>query len=225
MFRVMLSVVVVLIMTACGAHNLAYDNINSSKQSKPSITLVPMKNQVGESTAYVLGWDVAEELTSGLQDHVMTSTKMKLALSGNKVARLAKEEGKDLFVDDLAFLKDRGINNVVVMTELLEHRVIPYKRQTIKPLYSVQGEASSVLMMKVRLKIVDMRSGKPRVLLQEILRSNHMIPRAAEGIDYTQLVWGTRIYLKSPLGAAHARLERDLAKRIKDYVGRTARPV
>lgn len=74
----------------------------------------------------------------------------------------------------------------------------------------------SELTMSVHLKIVDIRSDKPRIILQEILSISTLLEKPF--LDLNQDDLQGEKYRVNPIGLAEAKLARDIATRIEDYV-------
>jgi len=79
-------------------------------------------------------------------------------------------------------------------------------------------EVSTNLKMAVRLRIVDLRTQEPKIVLQEIVRGSYYIPKTLLQTDYNQVVWGTDEYRKSPMGIAHTQLIEEITLRLSDYL-------
>lgn len=72
----------------------------------------------------------------------------------------------------------------VAFLELVEHEFVPVKSKGIQP-----QEASNNLNMSVRLRVVDLRSEFPKIVLQEMIRDTYFVPKTLIPTDYSVEVW------------------------------------
>jgi hypothetical protein len=102
----------------------------------------------------------------------------------------------------------------VVFLELLEHQeVAAYK--TAK---NNKQAAPADLNMSVRIRILDLRSNRPQIVLQEIVHDSHHIPKQFSRANIDQIPWGKENYHVTPLGMAHIALTKELVSRLEDYI-------
>ncbi len=214
MHYLLLLAVMCLTFTGCEPHYADCFPYHDNGRPKPVVAVLPMTDCSNAG----LCWDVGEELTKGIKDNLVDRGELFL-VSDQTIAKW-QPKGCNYFGADLNFAKGCGRAQYVVALELIEHEVIPYKRDEITPLYPChQRSCNSVLLMKVRVRVIDVRCEKPVVVLQEIFPSNHMIPVDRENVDYRECCWGTEAYDRSAFGGAHARLVRDIAQRIECAIG------
>lgn len=117
-------------------------------------------------------------------------------------------------IDLKPFLQFHPSHFVIVM-DLIEHRVVPYQRGKIKPLYvaDIPSDDAVVLLMKLKLRVVDIRGATPRIVRQEVIESNHMMEKNA--VEQSIAKFGTPTFGITPLAVAHARLAKDVASKIE----------
>jgi hypothetical protein len=72
--------------------------------------------------------------------------------------------------------------------------------------------------MAVKMRVVDLRGYKPKIVLQEMIRDTYYIPKNAIPVDYKICGWGTDDFIKSPMGLAHSQLVLEISSRISDYI-------
>jgi hypothetical protein len=107
----------------------------------------------------------------------------------------------------------------VVLVQIIQHDVVPYDRQAYPEIYSVEGvQSNSTLMMKARLTILDIRTRKPCILLEEIVNCNHTIPKEWEFYKYLGTEWISPYYLNTPYEQAHRRLADVIVNRVQNVV-------
>ncbi|MGM0440678.1 MAG: DUF7499 family protein [Chlamydiota bacterium] len=128
-------------------------------------------------------------------------------------------ERNDLFViNNPKPIMDVDDADYLVAMELLDHKEEKYHGQKVYPLYPQRGEPGSIIMMTMRVKVWNVRSDKPYIVLQEIVKSNHLVNRQESFRDYNQMPWGTTAYRLSPMGMAHTRLAKDIVKHLQTYI-------
>lgn len=163
-----------------------------------------------DTSSYDASWSLSEELTSMVVSQVR---------SGGKIFLLPKDD--DSFVEnpfgqDLSWVKSEFPDReFVVFLELVEHEISPVSKE--KKDLPVQ-EVSSNLNVAMRLRVVDIRSATPKVVLQELVRDNYFIPKTLIPVDYNTTTWGSPEFAKTPMGIAHAQLVQEIGARISDYI-------
>lgn len=217
MRSIVISLALLVVGTGCGRQNsCSYGTapIAATVHALPRVALLPVINECGEP----LPWRLSDELT----DHLGAALAKRegMALLGAEVGRsLAAElEHVDLFGPSLRDLRGDGRCDFVVATELIDHELVPYRGQKVQQLYAIDGEIGSILMMKLRLRVIDLRGESPRVVLQEIMNSNHLVRRRDEAVDYLAYGWGVSQFTETPIGMAHERLADEAAGRVAQYV-------
>jgi len=70
----------------------------------------------------------------------------------------------------------------------------------------------------MRIRAVDLRGNKPKVILQELVKDSYYISKNVLHTDYDIIVWGVDEYLSSPMGLAHLSFSKEIAERISDYI-------
>jgi len=179
---------------------------------KPNVVLMP----VIAACETQIPWNLSQEFSSDVRTSIMRNgklfvpTQQELRQAASSVSTRELTSAKDL----MPFLYFQPAHFVVVM-ELIEHKQVPYQRGKTKPLYlaNVPEREAKVLMIKVRLKIVDIRGGDPKLIRQEIVQSNHMIPE--DGIQESVQKHGKEGFPNSPLGLAYGRCIRDIVEKIE----------
>jgi hypothetical protein len=187
---------------------------------KPNVALVPLIDESG----YKLPWDNAKELTAAVRNALMKDGQLFLPRDAEIQKGLSACTKKDLtnFRDLMPFLYFQPAHFVVVI-ELVEHKVVPYVRGHTKPIFlaDIHHDNAEVLMMKVRLRVVDIRGGEPKVIRQEIIESNHMIRKGA--LAESEAEHGTKAYETSTLNIAYQRLVRSITDSIENITSYTKR--
>lgn len=183
-------------------------------RQKPIAALIPLIKRVDNEK---LTWDVSQEITSEIQRRIINRGQIFLnpvQISSALKTKLNTNDLINLTRDDLASLKAQ--NEYAIFMELLEHKEISSLEDEDTP--SKEENLGKVLAIKVRVRVFDLRGEEPKVLLQEILHSNHFIPKVERDTNYQKVVWGGDSYNASVYGRAHAKLEKDLAHQIENYI-------
>lgn len=183
-------------------------------RTTPRIALLPVVNGCGEP----LPWRLSDELTEDLGAALAKREGLAVMEPAVGRAMAAELQHVDLFSPTLRNIRGDGRCDFLVATELIDHAMVPYRGQKVQQLYPTDGEIGSILMMKLRLRVIDVRGESPKVVLQEIVNSNHLVRQRDEGIDYSVLGWGQLKFEETPVGIAHGHLAEDTAGRIVQYV-------
>ena len=70
-------------------------------------------------------------------------------------------------------------------------------------------------MMKVRMRIVDLRGREPVIVFETYIRNNQMIPKRKGLIDYKTQGWKKHNYQHTPIGKAHNQLITDVVEKVQ----------
>lgn len=188
---------------------------SSYRKAQPFVvSLLPVMGGVDSS----LSWDLKEEVTDQIGKALVEQEGWQLASSEDALWQAALLGEAPRFSPDLSYFSPlHGSSDFIVVAELVDHHEEPYKGQKIHPLYVKDGEIDSVLMMKLRVRVVDLRAAQPRLVLQEVVHSNHMIRKREHLFDYQAHGWGSGDYQESALGVAHRRLAEEVAAHIDRY--------
>ena len=198
----------------CGYKSPDLSKYQDDGKVKPTLALLPFVNY----SDIDVSWNVSEELTQGVKNAILKSGN--LYLSSQNHVEMVLEQSKNLYTPrlDLNELKKFSPSEFVVLLEVLSHKNKAYKRGSVKPVYPADGRISHVLSITAKVRVVDIREEEPKTVLHEIIHSNHLIPKPMAKIGHKDKSWGDETYNFSPLGMAHARLERDIANRLESYV-------
>lgn len=203
----------ILIAASCTKNNQDSSQAFSNQvKVKPIVAVVPMTS----TATYDLSWDVSQELsleiihrlTQKNEFYLVDQEKIKKMISG-----LSKTQ--DFFGANLAWLKKAFHHHeFAVFTELLEHNEAPL-------LFSkdqLPSESPAQLNMLVRLRIVDLRSASPQLVLEEVVEHSVTVPKQYTRSHYTPLSWQEDGYTTSFHGIVHEELVREITSRIEDYI-------
>ncbi len=213
-----LFILLCVLVVGCKAQYSDFFPYHDDGTPKPYVALVPVFDESNSK----LPWDLSQELTTGIRTQLKRSGKiyippekeLKKALASTSKAELTSSN------DLMPFLHFQPAHMVVIL-ELIEHKIVPYQRGKIKPLYPAftPADEACVLMMKMRFKVVDIRGSEPKIIRQEVVDSNHSFSKTAMAESIFTHKEKEDVYPSTPLGLAHARLERDIAERIERITG------
>lgn len=210
--RVLISLLIALSFCGCQPQYSDFFPYHDDGTPKPYVALVPVIDETHEK----LPMDVAPEFSKQIRYLLMREGKLFLPPEKEIKNRLKDSSKQELLstTDLMPYLHFQPAHFVVVL-ELIEHKEVPYQRGKIKPIYTahLDPDNANVLQMKMRLRVVDIRGGEPRLIRQEVLESNHVIPKKAvvDSIDLKD----KEAFSATPLGLAYARFERDIARKIE----------
>lgn len=183
-------------------------------RQKPIVAVLPIINHTSEKH---LSWDLSQEFTDEVRKRVFDSTKVYLLRDGGNLELASQLNCPDPKAIPANMLKTLGAAEFVVVGELMEQKQIPYSQSKSKDLNSLEV-SEAVLSLALRVRVIDVRNEKPKVVLQEVLNHEHMIARAYLNADYDKMSWGTEAFERTPMGIAHNRLIRELVARVEGYV-------
>jgi hypothetical protein len=184
-------------------------------RAKPRIAIFPVK----DSSTHRLPWNVGEELTAGT--HATSCAVGNLYLiSADNVSRVSEQlQNVDLMSQDLDYFRQFHGCDFIVVAELVDHSETALAPGEELPLYLANayvGRDEAVrLNMKMLVKVIDVRLPTPTLLLQEVVRSQYVIPTGKKAVNYAMYKWGSPDYETTPLKQAHLCMIRDLRTRLE----------
>jgi len=175
-----------------------YDN----GTKKPFVSLLPVYNSLGTAQTEAF----AQNLSKQIRRKLKTTGKVYCppesidarVLESVPLSELVQTASLDVFK------RFQGSDYVTTM-DLIEYQIVPYKRQTITPLYiaNLADDQAQVLKIALRFSIIDIRGQVPKYARQEIVHSNHMIPLDANQANFDMV---------------RSRLARDMEEKIERTV-------
>ncbi len=204
-------------LITCGCHEDSSTESSVSSQLSPShvpiVSIVPLI----DNTKNECEWSLSDELSSSLYANLSQQDRVILNSSSQVRARAKPAlEKHNPFDKDLSWVKKSFQNEeFVVFLELVEHEEVLNQNRT-KPIDP--SLCSAQLRMSVRLRVIDLRSQEPKVILQELIHDAHSIHPQFNHINFHQVPWKDQSFSISPVGLAHAKFTKELAQRIEDYI-------
>jgi hypothetical protein len=180
-----------------------------SGRQKPIVAVLPVINHTSIDD---LPWDLAREMTDEIRKRVYDSQKIYLLRDGGSL-----EVAKMLSVPNPQAISKEAIESLaeadyVIVTEMVEQE---------EKIFGNPSPTAGLLSMGLRVRVLDLREGTPKVILQEILDQDYVVARAYMNCDYHKMSWGTEAYQHTPMGMAHGRLIHQLVVRAEAYIEAT----
>lgn len=181
-------------------------------RAKPIVAVVP----VIDRTTDQYPWNLSEELTYALYNRIVKRNTLWI----DSIAEIARFKNRvqinDPFqANELKWAKQAfHEHEFLVLTELVEHDIHPKPSQNrildrLTP--------SCELEMCVRIKVIDLRE-EPKLILDEVIRQVHSIPKIKDQSEQLQDKWKQKTYAVSPLGFAHLSFSKEIVYRVEEYI-------
>jgi hypothetical protein len=214
MFRFLLAIFSAILLAGCSSKNPNEGamRLHDDGRAKPCVTIVPML----DSTTYDIPWSLSEEFSSLIKNKL--SKQADLYVAKDRDVQLSSDENP--FDVNLSWIKKTfNSDEFVVFLEMIEHEDVPIVKTVKDPnkLNEFRRSAAN-LNMAIRLRIIDVRGDKPKIVLQEMLKDSYYMANTIDKVDYNSLTWGSEEYKTSPMGIAHAQFARQIIERIYDYI-------
>lgn len=210
MLKIFASLMMLLCLAGCGPHHVDYFPYHDDGTMKPHIALVPFIDSTGADVP----WSLAQEMTLGVRYQAMDSGELYLLSRPEMLDGLAKTQNINLFDADLSYAKCFGNADFVVVCDLIEHQEQAYNKCVHVCPLNLSG---FVLVMKARLRIIDVRCQEPRVLLQEIVKLDQSIPRCSSNkCGFNLIPYGAESYPQTPYALAHRGFQDLIVRRIEE---------
>lgn len=190
-------------------------------RGKAIVTITPIFDEQNIQ----LPWSLSQDLTEMIKVKLMKKANVFVTKEASDVVEGLSFEGEikpnPLEENQLFYISSHSLKEkfpkteFVVFMELAEHKLISRVEtggflDTVSPSYELH-EA-------IRLRIYDLRSETPTIVLQELVEQTHPIPKSFVKMDYDSTLWGKKTYSITPLGLAHSQLVKDVTSRIENYL-------
>jgi len=215
MFR-HLSTFFFLCLLTCGCTNKNYEQVtrfHDDGRSKPIVAIVP----VFDRTQARVGWSLSEEFTDHIKYQIAKGNDIYLSSSDeiNKSVENLNEQDNP-FQNECEWIQAAFPNQeYVVFTEFVEYDI---HRKEISQRFIDKLTPSSELSMTMRIRVFDLRAGQVKIILQELIHQDHLIPKGSSRGQEDPDKWKRVTFPLTPLGIAHGQFSRQAAKRIKEYI-------
>jgi len=216
MSKSLLSLCAIALIT-CGCHedssNGSPVSFQTSTSTLPIVSVVPLIDNTKNDYA----WSLSDELSSALYANLSQRDRVILN-SSSKVRAKAKPalEQHNPFDKDLSWMKKTFQDEeFVVFLELVEHEEVLNQSRS-KPIDP--SLCSAELRMSMRVRVIDLRSAEPQIVLQELIHDTHPILAQFNQVNFYQVPWKDQSFSISPVGTAHGKFTKELSQRIEDYI-------
>ncbi len=183
----------------------------TAEKKAPPLALFPLADPGRSDTS----WNLSEELTA--QIHHRLAQRRQVRLVDPDLVKRSMKRAKNSpspFSADISWMHQMfGEHRFVAFMELVEHEEIPLAPRRDIPLEKTPSE----LNISVRVRVVDVRSEIPRVVLQEVVSVSHAIPRQLNKANFERISPGGEGFYATPLGIAHEEICKEIASRIEKY--------
>lgn len=183
-------------------------------KAKPQVAIVPIYDRSGAK----MPWNLSMELSEALTEKIANSGHFFLTKDFDMLG-LAHLRTSDInpFLDDISWIGEvQTGTEFIVFVELVEHKL------------AANGEGTGFMNMKIfqsynldmtmRVKVIDIRTKTPRVILQEIVEDSYYIPWRLKSINYTPGGWSKTAFSLSPIGMAHGKMVKKVTGQVEEYI-------
>ena len=151
-------------------------------------------------------------------------TRQVVSINSELPPLVCISEVEDLIQTDLSAKACTTLTEALV-ERLQKKNKIPFSIESDKEPYKIivqlvqhheMGVSPAELTISVHLKILDISKENPEVLLQEVLKHTTLLK---EPLSTGQILsWKEESFRVCPLGLAYAKLSREIAARLEDYI-------
>lgn len=168
MLKTLLTITSILLLTSCGPRYGDFFPCHDDGTIKPKIVLLPMSDITGQC-------DRAQDLMQNIRYHLMDRGNLFVYSEEAVNRQLAKMGPVSFFSSDLSFSRQFCPADFVVALELVECRSELYGNveDACMPPHL---QRKNLLMVKLRVRVIDLRYNEPIIVLQEIMSRNLLIP-------------------------------------------------
>lgn len=211
MFRIAMLVLCCLTLVGCGGpHYVDFFPYHDDGTMKPRVALVP----VFDSSKSDVPWSLSQELTQGMRYKIMDHGDLYLLSREELGPCLSKMSNLNVMGSDFSFLQNFDNTDFVVLMDLFQHEVIPPKKN-VKIVPGQINPGCYTLNLKMRIRIFDIRSCQPEVVLQEIISQECAVPsdisKKMQSVPY-----GSEAFSRTCYGQAHQVLVDKAVRRIEE---------
>ncbi len=180
-------------------------------EDRPRVALVP----VIDRTAKAYDWNLGDEMSEGVATHLVGRGAVTLEPEA-QIRTLAKKIKGNPFGPQIGWVKEAfRTQQFVAFLELITHEEV-FRTRNAKDVDL--STCAADLNMSMRVRVFDIRGKEPVVILQEIVQDTHFIPKQFTRVNFEQVSWGDEDFNFSPIGMAHVQFEKQIARRIEEYI-------
>lgn len=164
-----------LTISGCASRYADFFPYHDDGKQKPHVAFLPMDN----TSESCINPTIEKDLYNSIRNQVMYRGDLYF-FSEDETGSMIRKAGPDVdfFGKDLSFSNAFCGSEFIVVTELIEHCIVP--RSDVKSCYMSHCTlGDSCLSMRLRIRVIDRRCDGPRVILQEIIDVNYAITNNA----------------------------------------------
>lgn len=208
MMRILLSLLVTLIAASCGGPRYVdYFPYHDDGKAKPAVAVVPVLVPCEVPFAS----ELSRELTGKIRFDIMNDAELFLFSEGEVQRSLSKIRSVEWLCSNEELAQNFCEADFVFLAEVIHTPVHPNCGKD--PLICQHN-----FLVKMRIKVVDVRPRCPRVVLQEIMTGDYVVPCSAAEITSGILEWNPETYQGSALWRANQRLVSCMVKRVEEVI-------
>lgn len=191
----------VLLFSACGPRYGDFCPCHDDGTPKPRVVLLPIKSAPGLC-------ERADELMQNIRYNLMDRGNLYLYPEEIVKRQLEKMGDVSFFDSDVSFAWQFGGADFVVASELVECRSDLYGNVEDKCM-PPHLQRKNLLMVKLRVRVIDLRCHEPVIVLQEMLSRDLLVPNRKFGESEVDL---------SCFSEISCRLADDFARRLENGI-------
>lgn len=208
MLRIILALFVSLLAFSCGGPRYVdYFPCHDDGRCKPSVVVVP----VLIPCEIPCGNELSNAMTGNMRFQMMNNGELFLFSPGEVHQGVAQIGDIDWLSSNELFAKTFCDADFILLTELIQCPCAPHCSVGPCP-------CQYNFYVKLRIKVIDVRPRCPRIVLQEIMTGDYIVPCTAEEASCGILNWSPDCYKNSPLGRAHQRLITHMVHRVEEVI-------
>lgn len=202
MFKACFSALLLVIVTACGPRYGDFFPCHDDGTIKPRVVLLPMRNLTGQC-------EVGDNLMQTLRYCLMDRGDLYIYPDEVVNRQLNKMGPTSFFTPDVSFARQFGGTDYIVATELVECHSDLFGNVD-KSCMPPHLQRKNLLILKLRVRVIDLRCNEPVIILQEMMSRNLLVPNRK--VDDCEV--DTNCFLE-----VSSRLATDLVNRLNEVLG------
>jgi hypothetical protein len=204
--------VIALLATGC-VNNLRDTTLyHSTGRQKAIVAVLPVISHVDPKS---VDWDLSREFTDEIRKRVYESTKIYLLRDASSPEISEAFTAIDPTTLPSSLVARLQPAQFAIVAELLDQQQTPYGQTAFR---AKAEESGALLETKMRVRVIDLRFGEPKVIFQDLLEQQYDISRAYLNCNWEKMGWGTEAFQRTPMGLVHSRLVRELVARVESYI-------
>lgn len=175
MLRILLSALILLFFVGCGPRYGDFFPCHDDGTVKPRVVLLPISDVTGRC-------DVAEAFMQCIRDNLMDHGILYVYPEESVNRQLERMGNVSFLSSDISYANQFGGADFVVATELVTCKSDQYGNVEDKCM-PPHLQRKHLLMVKIRIRVIDLRCNEPTIVLQEMLERSLLMPCKKPGED------------------------------------------